>query len=448
MAPRPAFLRLGFLLFAMSLAAAGAQPAAAPEPDAQSNPPRNLLSRELPAWLDLGVNVRTRVERRDGLSFQAPFTDGLLLNRARFEAAVKPSQRWRVRLQLQDSRSAWLDPSRSRTGTDNPLDIRQLHLEVGAEDGDGWQARMGRQLLIFGKERVLAERNWNNVSPSWDAVRVGYGRGGDRIDAFAASQVQNDPGDVDAALSGADIAGFYAAVGSLLPHGRIEPYWFYNDRPRMQGVLVAHDAGVHTFGARAGGTVGAHWDYDAELTCQRGHAPQVSQRGWLGYAEVGFQPTEKHWGPRLFTVYEEASGDKDPNDGRVGTYDAGFGKRHSHLGEADAVGRSNLRTLESGVETTPAQALQLRVVYHHFRTARRRDGLYSTNGLLAVAAPVGRVSSSRIGDEVDLLMEWSPNRVWLLEGGVGRFFPGAWLQQALGSAPQRGIVYVSLEWTL
>lgn len=421
----------------------------APTLAAQTAEPRNLLSRDLPEWLDLGFGMRTRVENRGGLNYQDPFDDKFLLNRARVDVAVRPSQRWRVRAQFQDSRSGGLAEGRSRTGTDGPFDIRQLYVEAGAAEGEqGWGLKLGRQLLIFGDERILAERDWNNISPGWDGARLGYGRGEDRVDLFLAAQVQNDPDDLDPALTGSRIAGFYATVGSLLPGIRIEPYWYFNERPRIGGIIFDKEAGIHSFGARVLGRFLKKADYVAELTGQRGHSPERRQRAWSGYGELGLKPWDSSWEPRLFAIYEHASGDGDPNDRTVGTFDSGLGKRHGHLGAADAVGRSNLRTLETGLEAAPVPSLLLRCAYHRFRVDSRRDGVYRINGLLAVAPPAGGATASKIGDEIDLVLEWTPRRDWLVEGGFGFFFAGPYLEQAVEEPPRRDILYLSIEWSL
>ena len=410
---------------------------------------RNLLSQDLPKWLEFKFTMRTRMEQRGGLSFPAPFDDGFALNRARFDAEITPSQSWRVHFQLQDSRSLGLADGRSRTGTDDPIDFRQFYLEAGAEESEqGWRVRLGRQLLIFGGERIIAERNWNNVAPGWDGARVGYVRGEDGVDVFAAAQVEADPDDVDPALAGSRIGGFSGTIGSVLPGSRIEPYWFFNERPRIGGVVFERQAGIHTFGARAMGELTSTTDYGLEWTGQRGHAPGLRQRGWSGYSELGVRPWDSGWQPRFFGIYEYASGDADPGDGVVGTFDSGLGKRHSHLGAADAVGRSNLRNFETGVEAAPGRTVLLRLAYHNFRVASRTDAVYRTNGLLAVAPPEGGATASRIGDEVDLILEWAPRKDWSLEGGLGLFFAGPFLEQALEAKPGREILYLSFEWSL
>lgn len=394
--------------------------------------------------------MRTRVESRHGLNYPAPFDDSYLLNRARFEIGVRPAESWRVFAQLQDSRSAGLAEGRSRKGTDGPADIRQIWLEAGAEpDAEGWRLRLGRQRLIFGDQRIIAERNWNNVAPTWDGARFALTKGRNRVDLFAAAQVDNDPDDIDGALTGARTAGFYGSIGSALDGASIEPYWFFNDRPRISGVLFDSAAGIHTYGARVVGELALNTDYDLEFTGQRGHAAGIRQSGWSGYCELGVQPFEGRWTPRVFAIYERASGDRDPGDGKSGTFDSGFGKRHSHLGAADAVGRSNLSTLETGVEAAPSATVSLRLAYHRFHVASRFDGVYRTNGLLEARAPAGGASGSKIGDEIDLILKWRPPEGWWsLEGGYGLFFAGPFLEESLDRTVQRDILYVAFEWSL
>ena len=84
--------------------------------------------------------------------------------------------------------------------------------------------------------------------------------------------------------------------------------------------------------------------------------------------------------PRVHAGFDYASGDDDPTDGTIGTFNQLFPLAHKHLGFIDLVGRQNISAVSGGVSFIPARRLAVAVSGHHFSRATSTDALYNAGG--------------------------------------------------------------------
>ena len=138
--------------------------------------------------------------------------------------------------------------------------------------------------------------------------------------------------------------------------------------------------------------------------------------------------------PRAFAEYNYASGDRNPHDGRVGTFDQFYPTGHDKFGLADQVGWRNIRDLHFGVEARPTRAVTAALGVHSWWLASATDGLYSASGALIVRVASGS-AGTRMGDELDAQCAWAINRQMQLGAGVGHIFPGPFLKLATQGNP-------------
>lgn len=429
---------------AVALALAGAGPTAA-----QESLQRNLLEQDLPSWLELGFEVRVRGESRENLIFVEGFDDGFGLIRSRVNVGVRPSDRWRFQFQIQDSRVPGLSPDRPNGFARRPVHLRQGYFDFGAGGDQGpWRIRFGRQEVKYGEERVLGRRNWNNVSSTWDGARGFLRSGRNQVDVFTMSRVSDDDEFFEDFFNGAWLHGAYGSFGSVIPKGTVEPYVIYTTRPFVGGDRVEGERSkAYTTGFRLFGDAGAGLDYEVELAGQRGQGLVRKQRAWMGVGQLGYRlPVAE--GLRFSGQFDYASGDGDQADDRAGTYDAQFAARHRLLGIADVVGRRNLKALRVGAELQPTRKILVTLDRHEFWAASARDALYAPNGLPVVAPPAGGAGSARYGDEWDLILTFTPAEELVLEGGVGRFFPGGYLDHVPQRSIRQTVLYVFAEFVM
>ena len=88
-------------------------------------------------------------------------------------------------------------------------------------------ARLGRQEIAFGDQRLVGHANWINSGRTFDAARVTVKSKPAQIDLFAASVVRILDGEFDKSGNGNRFAGAYVSSGRILPQGTAEPYVFW-----------------------------------------------------------------------------------------------------------------------------------------------------------------------------------------------------------------------------
>lgn len=407
---------------------------------------RDPLNRQLPDWLTLGTHNRVRFESRDGLDLDPEQHEAHMESRLRLRVGVQPSQSFRLFLEAQDSRVAWVDPEMRLRRSTNPFDLRRAQIVVGDEEQGLWDLSVGRQELAFGSERLIGINQWSNVSRVFDTVKLALHRGENRVDIFAASVVAIDRDGFDHRRDGDNVHGIYASLGGVVPGVRFEPHVFYRTRLRATAERgLEGDDDSYTAGFRLASTGEHRWDFQTEMDWQFGTAGPEDLRAFLGLWGVDYKPPLP-LRPRFLAEYTYASGDSDPGDGRVETFDQLYARAHRILGIADLVGGRNIKALLTGAHFRLSPKTTVRLDHHFFWLASRRDGLYRANGSLYVQAPSGGASDSYVGHELDLQFVHNLSRYLRLGAGVARFSPGAFLQQTTpGAAQTFGFVFLEFE---
>src|SRR5439155_159608 len=154
-------------------------------------------------------------------------------------------------------------------------------------------AKIGRQELSYGDERLIGASDWTNVRRTFDAAKLRYEVEGFWVDAFVSHPVilWNDHFNES---DGQDwFSGIYASTTKLVPWQESEFYFlarntgtgspqFYGPPPDPQGATPRdiYTVGVHfkSLPGKLGG-----WDYNLEAAGQFGRyketAPRVARFG-------------------------------------------------------------------------------------------------------------------------------------------------------------------------
>lgn len=378
-----------------------------------------LLNRDMPQWLRLGAQMRLRSEGEHGIGYVEDNDHDYLLQRYRFSVGIRPVTGLQFFGEVQDARAAWLPNQGS--GIKDRLDLRQAWVGIGTEN-KLWDLRVGRQRLAFGSERVIGASEWGNTARVFDAARLALHRGHDRVDIFASSVVAADTDHWDHHQQGNNLHGAYASIGSLLPGSQLEPYVLFRTN---------HNAGgLHTWteGMRSAGAVHKDWRYEAELIKQTGSVGPRHLSAWAGTLQGQRLLRTLRWQPTLMAEGNYATGDKDPKDAVVNTFDQLYPTNHGIYGIADQVGRRNNKNLRGGVWLHPEKWLTLKTELHSFWLASRYDSLYAFNGAALVPAVAGGAASTDVGRELDLLSEIKLSRHYDIGLQYGHMFPGEFLK--------------------
>ena len=338
----------------------------------------------MPAWLRVRGEFRERVEGFENAGFTGGRDDTFFLSRFRFTATAS-SKMMTATVQVHDARVG--DKSIGATGPPftASFDLRQAVVDIGSAKAPV-VARLGRQEMAFGHQRLVGHANWLNSGRSFDAARVTVRSKAAQVDLFAASVVRILDDELDKSGNGNRFAGAYVTSGRILPQGTAEPYVFWRRDVNQRAETGMLDTLQQvTTGARLVGKLPARLDYNVEMDLQRGSLGPDSVRAWAGHWQIRETlPGSKM--PHVTAEYNYASGDADPADGIRGTFDQLYPTAHDKYGLADQVGWRNIRHVRIGFDITPIKATPITVNYHSYWLAERRDALYAASG-----TPLARV---------------------------------------------------------
>jgi hypothetical protein len=434
------------VLLALSL---GAAPLAAQAPAGgpASGAPRLRLSGDGRSYVVFGGQLRERVEGWRGFDFgvpdSSPHDDGFALTRVRLSADLHFGGNLRL---FAEGKSA-LSTNRRLVGgkrlsdVDDP-DLHQGYLELGSRPtqrgGGATAARIGRQELAVGRERLVSALDWSNVRRSFDGISVTRGRGRRTLTAFAVRPVLQREHGFNRWDEHTEFFGAYSIMESAARDRRAEVYWLRLNR--TVGAERRQTVGVRL----SGGGAGRRGDYDVETAYQFGELGGARIRAWMLSAVLGRRLSASAAAPRLWLGFDYASGDKSPG-GIASTFDQLFASGHSFFGPVDLVGRRNIVDASGGVSWALRAPLVLTVDVHRFWRASAHDALYNAAASVVRAGDAG--ASREVGRELDVLIRYRASRHFTLVGGCSRFLPGAFIEES-GPSKTVEFAYFSVQYTI
>lgn len=456
----------------------------------QQSPESNNPLCFLDGALCFDVEERVRFEVRENNfdfddSTSALTDDNWLLQRFRIGLKITFNDWLRVYAQGQDSRE-WNSDRADFPGVlgaegDDAFDLRQAWIEIGNTKQFPLTAKIGRQILSYGDERLIGAFDWNNIGRTFDAVKLRWEEKAWSLDAFASSVVVPERGSFNQSdvFNGNELdrqqifSGLYFSTTALGPQvtDLYALHLHENDSPRYQQNVFG-DTNFFTFGFRVKSKPGAFapepesglskdgktvapaptkrpvgFDYDAEAAFQTGEVRGLDLTAFAVHAGVGYT-FDTAWLPRLGVAYNYGSGDGDPADGDIETFQNLFPTNHKFYGQIDAFSWQNMQDLEVSFKMQPHKAVTVRAEYHAFWLASTDDVWYRANGATAVRplSPASRSAGSYCGSEADLIVTWNVNKHLQVEGGYSHFFAGDYLDDT-GPADDADFAYVQAKIT-
>jgi hypothetical protein len=387
----------------------------------------NRANEVMPSWLRVRGELRERVESLVNAGFVSDRDDVYYLSRLRF-TAVLTGKAASATIQLHDARVGDKSVGPAGAPFKAAFDLRQAAVDVGGAKAP-IAARLGRQEIAFGDQRLVGHANWLNSGRTFDAARVMLRTKRAQVDLFAASVVRILDDEFDKSGNGNRFAGAYVTSGALVPQATAEPFVFYRRDTNLRSESAVVDT-LHqtTAGGRLVGKLPARLDYNVEAALQRGSLGPDSIRAWAGHWQLR-QTLAARYAPHLIGEYNYASGDANPSDGIRGTFDQLYPTAHDKYGLADQVGWRNIHHARIGFDVTPIRATPIAVAYHSYWLAEARDALYAASG-----APLARIASgatsTRVGQEVDVQISRPLTPQLALTAGYSHLFAGPFLKEA------------------
>lgn len=394
--------------------------------------PSKAINSELPKWLKLGIEERVRYESLAGIGFKST-DDAYVLNRLRLNMSLAPTSWMRFKFEGQDGRVWGYSRGTAPASMKNVMDLRHAYLELGNVESTRFAVRAGRQSLVFGEGRLVADPAWGN-GRVFDAVRATLRQGRYRLDAFASSVVKNVNAEFDRHTDADNFHGLYGAIKNPIPDSTLEPYALWRVSRGLKSELgTAGPQDTKTYGVRWFGKAPNSIDYAAEIARQTGRYSIDEVGAWAGHWVVGKTFAQNKRKPRWFAEYNYASGDGNAKDGHRGTFDSLYATAHDRYGLTDQFVWTNIRQARTGLDFTVSKTLSVKSSYHSFWLANPHDGLYV--GGKSIARSTAGSAGRHVGQEVDAQFFWNYTKTDQINVGYGRIFPGLFLKTTLSGVP-------------
>jgi hypothetical protein len=398
--------------------------------------PIKYLSVGSDGYLSLGGEARLRYEyfRHPTFGQEPEDGNGYWLQRYMLHGDLHPGPGLRFFGQVKSG----IESGRAggpRATDDDRLDLHQAFFDAGA---DGWTLRAGRQEMLFGSQRLVSVRESPNVRQSFDGVRLIHNEGGLRVDGFVTRPVTTDRGTFDDRPDSKRALWGVYAVGAVpgLPGGNVDLYYLGYNRAAArfdQGSAYEHrhSAGTRLWGKRGG------WDYNFELVYQWGDFGARRIEAWTVASDTGYTFADVRGRPRAALRVDIASGDRNPQDGRLSTFNALF-PRGNYFSEASLIGPADLIDLHPTLDFQLNAQITATLDWDFLWRESSADGLYGTAVNLVRS---GQGSRARyIGSQPSAQLAWRIDRHLAANLAYTHFFAGAFLKE---TKPGSDVDYVS-----
>jgi len=397
-----------------------------------------------PFLVTVGGQLRLRYEYDDQFNVKqyAPgTTDHILLERLTLHTDIRWKKWLRVYVELRDAHAFLTHMKASDFPKANPyndhLDIRQGFVEAFTAEDDPVGIKVGRQQISYGDQRVFGPGQWGNTGRwCFDAAMIILRNRDLRLDLWAARPVQNRPEVWPNHWAAAPTLAVAYLQTRTLPF-RLDFFYVmkHDGTGTVQGETGKGDLLSHSIGLQFEGKAASDvLDYSGTFVYQFGR--RASDRLTAAGANVRLGATAPiAWKPRLAAQFTWGSGDRDPHDGQVGTFDGVLGGADIYFyGQMNLFFWANLRDYEADLHLHPMDGLEVRAEYHYFTLDRPRDAWYTT-GLKALRQDPNGRAGRELGHELDLRATWRAYRGVELMIGYSHFFPGAFVRATGGATP-------------
>ena len=309
------------------------------------------------------------------------------------------------------------------------LDLHQAFVDVSVGPADKAAVlRLGRQEMAYGASRLVSLREGPNVRQTFDGARMMLHQPQGQLDAFVTRPATTKPGIFDDETN-PDVWfwGLYG-VKKLAPlHGGLDLYYLGLDKRQTRFQQGAAPERRHSVGTRLWGTHQA-WRYNAEAVYQFGKFGSGDIRAWTASGEFAYTIAGLPWTPELAVRTEFISGDRDPANPTLQTFNPLF-PRGAYFGQVALVGPANLMDVHPMLVLHPPTGNHLAILldWDFFWRASRADGFYSMPYVLE--RPGNPNQSAYIGDQLTAEVDWDVHRHVRFELFLTYFRAGDFLKQ-------------------
>lgn len=333
--------------------------------------------------LTLGGSLRERHEHYSHDNFGVPQSDGdgYLIHRLLLHTDIRKGHDFRMFVELGNTLTA--DKTNTAPPYEDKLDLQQAFLEFKLPQqyfGDHAYVRTGRQEMVFGSQRLVSIRDAPGVRRAFDALRVSGQVSDWNYTGFYANTVRlkqgawDDYRDQDKALWGT-----YLTRNSTdsKPLG-LDVYYLGLKNADSRYVSGIGDEKRHSVGLRVFGRYG-NVDLDTEGLYQFGDFEDQEIRAWGLTVDSGYHFDQAALKNRLGLKVTSSSGDSDPNDDTLHTYN-GLYPKMAYFNQAGLLGTQNMIDVQPNLTIYPNSALSITLAHDLLWRQTTKDAVYSSIG--------------------------------------------------------------------
>lgn len=318
----------------------------------------------------------------------------------------------------------------ARTIEENRWDALNLFGDLRlfkGDDGETLKFRGGRQEMLYGEQRLVSPLDWANTRRTFDGFDLIWRSKNWSVDAFLTRPVGfgqhvNLDHNFDHPDESQDFMGVYTSYKGF-KNNVVDAYFLrLSESDGVASRFTAASFNANLFGARWAGTFDEVWKVDCEGGYQFGSWDGLSTRAGFVTLGLGHVFKDAKTKPTLFTYWDYASGDSNPNDNIHGTFNQLFPLGHKYFGFADLVARQNIQDLNFQLTGEFSKKWKYLVWQHVFWLNQSEDALYNANGV-PIRAPVPG-AGNMVGTELDLLLTYTHDARTDVQFGYSRFFAG------------------------
>lgn len=398
-------------------------------------------------YLSLGLTLRERFESNEGSPYNVDSSrNEYLLHRLWMHADIHFSQWTRAFVELENVLAPGL--SHTQPPDANRLDLRlafvDTHGPLGGLNNSLYKLRFGRQEMAFDLQRFIAVRNGPNVrqafDAAWGAIEIDNRW---RMTGFVSQPVKynnshafDDSGSSRLQYGGARVERKFERFGRLSA-----TISFYKRRD-AHFLTVEGREFRRNFDLRYGGNHSG-FDWDIEGLYQSGHVDNHSVAAWGLGAIAGYTFEKAAWKPRIGFQFDAASGDRDPDDERLNTFNPLF-PNGSYLTLAGYTGFVNFLHFRPSLSITPIKDVTLTAGIGGLWRQTTQDAIYTTPSV-PMSGTAGRYGkhTSTYGQ---LKAQWKVSRSLSLAMEYDHYHAASAVRKAGGNDSNYFMVEVNWGW--
>lgn len=357
-------------------------------------------------WLTLGTEYRLKTEYFNAPDYYLRPADGQYTatgERFLLHADLRTASGFRLFVQLDGATEAGRKPVDYPFDRTRP-DVAQAFVDLPVLEST--VLRVGRQELDAGGNRLISVREAGNLRLAFDMAHLESRVAGFDAVAFYGRPVLNQPGAFDDRGNPAEkfFGGWLQRQLGPAPAGAPLVNVFFFERERNRAV---YEQGVapddrRTVGARASGAT-PEWDYALQASHQYGSfgVADISADGVAG--DIGWHaPVVGH--PRLAASFGYASGDSNPADHTLGTFDVLY-PNLGYFTDAPGYYPGNTVDVQPNVTFQVTEPLKVRAGSDIIHRLSKHDAVYTTPGIPLI--PGNGIGSSYVTALSYLRGDWA-----------------------------------------